>query len=220
MQLSLSHCGYRPNSPKTLTLCSEKSDPDLPEKIPYYLRQNCLRLQREREEPEGFSKQFPYPYDLLRGRLIPDESDIFYRGTLQRTESRWGTFWQADFSDYDEPGSYQIETDILISPPFPINDRVYDRFIRGYLTFLGAQRCGCEVPGVHPAWHLDDGILDTNGQPWPATGGWHDAGDFRKWMSLTQPNLEALAAIAANANPLFRSTALEEIAWGNRFFTA
>ena len=31
----------------------------------------------------------------------------------------------------------------------------------------------------------------------PAAGGWHDAGDFRKWLSLTQGNVTALAAVCA-----------------------
>lgn len=217
-RLSLCHLGYRPDSPKVVTLCPELGDPDWPERILFYLRQNCFRMPRKREDIPGFSKRFPCPYDPLRGELIPEPGSFYYRGELIRLESRWGRFWQADFSEFVTPGSYQIETDGQVSAPFMIAEGIYDRLARGYLVFLEAQRCGHDVPGVHPACHLDDGILDTDGSQWPAVGGWHDAGDFRKWLSLTQGNLEALVAIVEGGNPAFRSRALDEMAWGNLLF--
>ena len=218
MQLSLCHLGYRPDSPKIVTLCPGNEAGSLPERIPFYLRINCFRMPRERVEPEGFSKRFPCPFDLLKGKLIPEQGTFFYQGELIKVESRWGTFWQADFSDFTTPGSYQIETDYQVSPPFMIADWIYDRLTRGFLTFLNAQRCGCEVPGVHPACHLDDGVLYTDGSYWPSTGGWHDAGDFRKWLALTQGNVEALVHIIKKGHSGFREAAREEIRWGNRFF--
>jgi len=218
MQLALSHLGYRPGSPKQVTLCPGADYAHLPDRIPFYLRQNCFRMPRERVEPEGFSKRFPCPFDLMNGKLIPEPGTFFYQGKLVKGISRWGVFWQADFSGFTTPGSYQIETDYQISAPFMIADWVYDRLTRGFLTFLTGQRCGCDVPGVHPACHLDDGVLDTDGSYWPATGGWHDAGDFRKWLSLTQGNLEPLIHIAENGHLGFRSSACEEIRWGNRLF--
>ena len=69
-----------------------------------------------------------------------------------------------------------------------IADWVYARLTPGFLRFLNGQRSGCEVPGVHPACHPDDAVMDTVGSYWPATDGWHDAGDFRNWLSLTQSN--------------------------------
>jgi hypothetical protein len=175
-------------------------------------------MPRERIEPEGFSHRFPCPFDLLQGKLVPRPGTFFHQGELVRVESRWGVFWQADFSDFTTPGSYQIETDYQVSAPFMIADWIHDRLARGFLTFLHAQRCGYEVPGVHPACHLDDGVLDTDGRPWPSTGGWHDAGDFRKWLSLTQGNLHPLALLATKGHPGFRAAAVEEIRWGNRLF--
>jgi hypothetical protein len=216
-QLSVCHLGYRSDSPKTVTLVP-RDRPDWPERIPFYIRQNCFRMPRDVEPVEGFSDRFPAPYDLLRGRLIPKPGTFFHQGELVRTETRWGVVWQGDFTAFRTPGSYQIETDMQVSAPFMIADWVYDRLTRGYLTFLEAQRCGCEIPGVHPACHLDDGMRDDTGTYWPAGGGWHDAGDFRKWLALTQGNLEALAIIAERGHTGFRARAREEIAWGNRLF--
>jgi len=217
-QLSLSHLGYRPDSPKTVTLCLEAGDTDFPDRIPFFIRQNCFRMERRRKLPKGFSERFPYPYDLLEGELVPRPESFFYQGELVRIDSRWGTFWQADFSDFTTPGSYQIEVDAQVSPPFMVADGIYDRLVRGYLTFMESQRCGCEVPGVHPACHLDDGIRDEDGSYLPVAGGWHDAGDFRKWLSLTLGNLEALTDIAEKGHVAFKTRAMEEMEWGNLYF--
>lgn len=224
MQLSVCHPGYLPRSPKTVTLIPS-AEVRLPTRIPFYVRQNCLRMQRDRPATPGFSDRFPSPYNLLEGTLTgADAGSAYYSGELVRNETCWGTLWQADFSDFTTPGSYQIETDFQISPPFAIHDRVYDRVLLGYLGFLRAQRCGCEVFGVHPACHLDDGVLDADGSPWPVTGGWHDAGDFRKWLAFTQHHLDALASMLELCSEdlerggIAPASLLEEIVWGNRFF--
>ncbi len=224
MQLSLSHLGYLPNSPKLLTLSGE-GETDIPNVVPFYLRQNCFRMARDVTIKEGFSERFPSPYDLSRGRLtLSSGVQPFYQGELRKRESRWGAFWQADFSSFTPPGSYQIETDAQISVPFAIGEQIYDRIILGYLTFLKSQRCGQAVFGVHDACHLDDGVLDRDRSPHAATGGWHDAGDFRKWLAFTLFHVEALSTLcersgaglsAGNFDP---AGLLEEIAWGNRFF--
>ena len=225
MQLSLSHLGYLPSSPKTLTLIGGDAQ-RLPERIPYYLRQNCLRLPRDTGNiAAGFSSRFPAPYDLLQGRLrLEASSPVIYRGELRPMATNWGILWQADFSDFTTPGSYQIEIDEQISPPFAIREQVYDRILLGYLTFLKAQRCGCPVFGVHEACHLDDGVLDVDGSAYAVTGGWHDAGDFRKWMAFTLPHIEALITVQERCGEdlqrggLPRDAVLEELRWGNRFF--
>ena len=222
-QLALSHLGYLPTSPKTLTLIPAGSV-DLPETIPFYIRQNCFRMPRDVMPLGGFSERFPSPYDTLRGRLIPRPASYYRQGELHRISTRWGLFWQADFNGFTTPGSYQIETDWQVSPPFAIRERVYDRIIAGYLTFLRAQRCGYEMFGVHEACHLDDGELDTDGRPWPATGGWHDAGDFRKWLAFILYHVEALVTLHERVqDDLIRGGVTpahlrEEIAWGNRLF--
>jgi Glycosyl hydrolase family 9 len=224
LQLSLSHLGYLPESPKILTLLPGDVR-GLPDSIPFYLRQNCLRMPRDERSEEGFSARFPSPYDLLRGRLILGSgTQPLYQGELRKISSRWGLMWQADFSPFHTPGSYQIETDWQISPPFAIRDRVYDRIIAGYLAFLRAQRCGCAVFGVHDACHLDDGILDTDGSPRPAAGGWHDAGDFRKWLAFTLYHIDALLNLREKLGEeverggIASNSLLDEVSWGNAYF--
>ena len=224
MQLSLSHLGYLPSSPKLLTLLAGE-DKNLPDTIPFYIRQNCLRMKRDVTAEIGFSERFPAPYDLLRGKLAADSgTPVLYRGELKKILTGWGPMWQADFSEFNRAGSYQIETDDQISVPSAIREQVYDRIISGYLTFLRAQRCGCAIFGVHDACHLDDGILDRDGSKWPATGGWHDAGDFRKWLAFTLYHVEALLTVRElvgedlSRGGIPADSLLDEVAWGNRLF--
>ena len=224
MRLSLCHLGYLPDSPKVLTLLPE-GERDLPNRIPFYIRQNCIRMARDLPCIEGFSARFPAPYDLMRGKLtFRDSTEPIYRGELERLSSCWGTLWQADFSGFTTPGSYQIETDWQISPPFSIRDHIYDRIILGYFTFLRSQRCGSAVFGVHDACHLDDGILDTDSTPLPAAGGWHDAGDFRKWMAFTLYHVETLLTLHERLGQdlhrggIAANSLLDEVAWGNAYF--
>ena len=224
IQLSLCHLGYLPESPKILSLLSEDTN-GLPDRIPFYLRQNCFRMPRDAKSDEFFSERFPAPYDLLRGKLIAGSgTPPLYQGELKKTTSRWGTLWQADFSSFNTPGSYQIETDWNVSPPFAIRDRIYDRIIAGYLIFLRAQRCGCAVFGVHDACHLDDGTLDRDGSACPTTGGWHDAGDFRKWLAFTLYHIEALLTLYERCGKdleqggIAQNALLDEVSLGNAFF--
>jgi hypothetical protein len=224
MQLSLSHLGYLPRSPKLLTLLASEGS-GIPDSIPFYIRQNCLRMKRDFVEESGFSARFPAPYDLLRGKLVAESgTPVLYQGELKKQLTRWGAMWQADFTRFDCPGSYQIETDGQISFPFAIRDRVYDRILSGYLTFLRAQRCGCAVFGVHDACHLDDGVLDRDGSAWPAAGGWHDAGDFRKWLAFTLYHVEGLLTMRETLGEdlerggIPAGALLEEVSWGNLYF--
>jgi hypothetical protein len=161
MQLSLSHLGYLPHSPKILTLVPEGKE-DLPERIPFYLRQNCLRMNRDRPPDPDFSARFPSPYNLLRGKLTLRDiaHPPLYSGELERHATRWGTLWQADFSAFTTPGSYQIETDWQISLPFAIRDRIYDRIIAWMMAFLIAT----DRPGLSPVAGMMP-VTSANGSP-------------------------------------------------------
>src|ERR1700761_2571667 len=90
MQLSLCHLGFLPDSPKLLTLVPGATE-SLPERIPFFLRQNCLRMERDRAQEPGFSARFPSPYDLLRGPLtLRDAANTYYSGELVRRHTPWG----------------------------------------------------------------------------------------------------------------------------------
>ncbi len=224
--LATSQLGFRPDSPKPLTLIPPDNPKDLPDRIPFYVQHVADRIVRDIEKPKFWSdKTFRWPYDPLSGRFVHPvriyrgfRDKYFYKGALVKKTSRWGTFWQGDFSQFKTPGIYQIETEYQLTTPFMIDARPYERLLRGFLVYLYSQRSGFDVPGIRPAMHLDDAVLDKDGAQIKAAGGWYDAGDLRKWMAFTQANLEALCHIHNTAHPAFQTRALDEIKWGNRLF--
>ena len=102
------------------------------------------------------------------------------------------TVYRGEFSSYQQPGRYRVVTSRGdTSSAFTIADTVYRLTYRYALKGFYFQRCGVQLSapfaGVyqHPACHIADGIFhsssDTSGSH-AATGGWHDAGDYGKYV--------------------------------------
>jgi len=95
---------------------------------------------------------------------------------------------QADFSSLATPGTYRLEVANTLSDPFTIGATVYADALRLTTRAYTGQRCGCAVDlgnGYrHPACHLEGAFDPTSGRsgPVPNTGGWHDAGDYGRYM--------------------------------------
>ena len=220
-----SQLGFSEYGPKTVTLIPSPHDTALPEEIPFFVERVGSRLKREQWRPKSWKGDiFRWPFDIDQGHYLSKEQSEgdppVYRGFLRKIGTRWGTFWQADFSAFHLQGLYQIETEYGFSTPFVVERNPYFRFIRSYLSYLGAQRSGVEVPGVRPLENLDDAVTDSTGTYIPAAGGWNDAGDFRKWISQTSSHLEALSLIVRFGPAEYKRAAQDEIRWGNRFFHA
>lgn len=99
-----------------------------------------------------------------------------------------------DFSALDKAGSYVLEVPgVGRSPTFKIGDQVWNEAFRTTMRGFYLWRCGTGVDfsdgGRHyhqEPCHLQDGLLDYIGGPAgsrrPSTGGWHDAGDYNKYV--------------------------------------
>jgi len=151
------------------------------------------------------------------------ESKFGFTRPLQSESSDFGPCLTADFTDLERPGLYQITVGNEPSVQFAIHDEVWRRTIPKAVGYYRYQRCGVEVSGVHPACHLDDARRRDNGEHVDTVGGWHDAGDLRKWMEVTMLNGIALLNLFKN-NPQpqpgdpTREQLLEEVRYGNRYF--
>jgi hypothetical protein len=143
---------------------------------------------------------------------------------LSPVSSDLGAVLSADFSSITRPGLYQIRAGEELSPPFFIRADAWRRFLPLVASYHHAQRCGVAVPNVHAICHLDDARRRDNGAHVDTVGGWHDAGDLRKWMDATMMNSFGLLAIArhlgqgwdlagSGLKPLH-----EELRWGNTYF--
>ncbi len=96
-----------------------------------------------------------------------------------------------DFSEIAEEGTYYIKNDAgEVSHSFRIGKDVYRSLQKDLTKALYYQRCGCGLKAehageyAHECCHIEDAALWEN----PAVkkevrGGWHDAGDFGRYIS-------------------------------------
>jgi Glycosyl hydrolase family 9/Cellulase N-terminal ig-like domain len=116
--------------------------------------------------------------------------EIIYLGEL------WGRYYASgNFTEIQAPGLYVItvnyEGKIYQTGQFNISKNTYQQVLERAVQFYYYERCGTHsnelIPGYvgHKACHLDDGIwIEEDGiQVWKdLSGGWHDAGDYGKYM--------------------------------------
>ena len=221
--LATSQLGFRIHSKKHVVLVPGTGKEKLPDSVQFYITKIGGRLPRETGAPELWKNTiFKWPFEIDKGKYLPmDQSKppYLYTGKLVKSKGRWGTFWFADISDFMQKGFFQIETVYCSTVPFLVDDKLYERLDRSYLELTYCQRSGVEIPGIRPEENSDDGRLMSKPSYYiPVAGGWNDAGDWRKWMSLTQGNLEALLDIYRFGHPAFREQALNELRWGNSYY--
>ncbi len=155
-------------------------------------------------------------------RRWSDDVAVF-TGTLKpwnagATHSQSGDkVWWFTFSTVSTPGEYYIfdKTNGVGSCKFQIGDNVYDEVMKAGLKTFYYQRCGSNKasPFADNGWtdaacHIGtqqdtDCRLVTN--PNASTsrdlhGGWHDAGDYNKYVNFTWTTLTSLL-LAYEANP-------------------
>lgn len=168
---------------------------------------------RDTNAPDAFSM-----YDISSGPVFRIQRP------LKPMNSDLAPALVGDFSDVTRPGLYQIRVGAELSPPFFIRADAWRRYLPTVVGYHQAQRCGAAVPNVHAVCHLDDARRRDDGRHVDETGGWHDAGDLRKWMDATMMNAFGLLAIAKHLGagwdlagsglaPLH-----EELRWGNTYF--
>ena len=93
-----------------------------------------------------------------------------------------------DFSAVKEPGTYKIVTDVGESYSFVVGDGIYDEIFTEVIHMLYLQRCGAKIyeeeagPFSHEACHLSDAIVFGDTLKIDVTGGWHDAGDYGRYV--------------------------------------
>lgn len=102
--------------------------------------------------------------------------------------NKFNYFYSADFSALDKPGEYFIKTAGNISPQFKIGNKLYNDVVDSLMLFFRVQRCGPTGPLLHRVCHLWD-VARIEGEKGrrtiDVTGGWHDAGDYLKFVSTT-----------------------------------
>jgi endoglucanase len=150
--------------------------------------------------------QVGYPLDGPKVALVSTPAETFqvrrandgivvFQGKLAQAQADSLTGDQvqaADFSSFHKAGSYYLEIPgVGRSWNFTVAKNVFERTY--YLAMRGfyGQRCGTavdlgpEFPGYsHPACHLHGKFHSSSGAKGPRDniGGWHDAGDYGRYM--------------------------------------
>ena len=118
-----------------------------------------------------------------------DTEEVVYTGSLSNAvdctfsgeSNRTG-----DFTAVTEPGSYYITCGELDkSYTFEISDSVYDSALEDSVRMLYLQRCGCAVEDDtfgHSACHTSMATVYGTNEKIDVSGGWHDAGDYGRYV--------------------------------------
>ncbi|MFW6035793.1 MAG: glycoside hydrolase family 9 protein [Halothermotrichaceae bacterium] len=136
--------------------------------------------------------------EVYKGELIgpikdPTTGDVLYYG---------------GFNDLEKPGMYKIQVaGFDDSYVFTIDNNKYSNLFYKTMRSYYLQRCGIEIKDdisdvSHEACHIDDGYLKTSPDIYKdVTGGWHDAGDYGKYIppaGVTVAQLSLMYQFAGN----------------------
>lgn len=96
-----------------------------------------------------------------------------------------------DFGSVQTSGKFYLEgPDGEKSDTFAIEKDVFNEVHNAMIKALYFQRCGCALeekyagPYVHAACHMSDSeVYGESGKPFDARGGWHDAGDYGRYIT-------------------------------------
>jgi endoglucanase len=148
----------------------------------------------------AFSKS-PFPPDFT---LVSEsnEGNVFFNGkTRPITNATWGQFKyhaELDLSAFHTPGKFILKIGEAKSPPIAVGNDPFGKLSFELLDFMRQQRCGYN-PWLGTNCHQHDGRTAfgplTNGTPFDARGGWHDAGDLLKYL-ITSANASAQLLLA------------------------
>jgi len=119
------------------------------------------------------------------------DNKIVYKNKFTINRGAWGNFpfnYEIDFSFLTSAGVYTIEVADKKYFSFRISKDVYSGITDSLLLFLKVQRCGATKPLLHDPCHLYDSHQIIGAESEGAidvTGGWHDAGDYIKFLNTT-----------------------------------
>lgn len=120
-----------------------------------------------------------------------NSQEIVFQDIIHQKPLRYGKFnfcYEIDFSGLQKVGRYYLELGNQKSFPFSIGDSLYNSVRDSLSLFFKVQRCGPTNPMLHFPCHLSDAtklIGNKDSSAVDLTGGWHDAGDYIKFLKTT-----------------------------------
>lgn len=139
-----------------------------------------------------------------------DDGSTVYSGKIIKkiySEAAQEEICIGEFSELKIEGTYQVMNEREErSYAFSINKQIYNEAFRDMVRFFYMQRCGEEIPKryggkwSHPACHLQLGRIYGTEQKIDVSGGWHDAGDYGRYIVATSKAVADLL-LAYEENP-------------------
>ncbi len=189
--------------------------------------QQVLVINQLGYRPDDPKVAFARNIDFGTFELIDAPSaTVVHRGEIRAVKrgdaSTGDTTGIIDFSAFKTPGHYQLRIPGTIwrSSVFQIANDVYDLALKVALESFYYQRCGAAVENgtvwSHPACHTKDapfyGRSDTFQE---VTGGWHDAGDYGKFVVTGTLSAAFLLYLYENHKEKFYDGQLNNRSGGN-----
>lgn len=132
-----------------------------------------------------------------------------FNNKVEFDKSTGDNLFTLNFSDLRKPGIYKITIPVHAetSYNFSINNNVYNECVVKTLESFYYQRCGKEINNGtewnHPICHIKEALFyDNPSKRMNTTGGWHDAGDYNKFVPSTAVSA-AFLLFAYENNPDF-----------------
>ncbi len=118
--------------------------------------------------------------NVLKGNLVPAGTGY----------ASFNHAYKADFTELKTGGNYYLSINGSRSNPFSIGRALFKPLVDSLLAFFRVQRCGYTNPELHGVCHIADATSVFDGKnnlnvKIDLTGGWHDAGDYVKFLNTT-----------------------------------
>lgn len=174
-------------------------------------------------EPPIVTNQVGYRTNSVKTAVFTDAADestfsvvnadtgkTVYIGSLEpETYSSFAdeTVRTGDFSEVTQAGKYYITCgDLDDSYTFEISDTVYDSALDDSIRMLYLQRCGTEVKDdnfEHKSCHDSLATVYGTSEKIDVSGGWHDAGDYGRYVVTGAKTVADLLYAYKNAPEMF-----------------
>ena len=118
-------------------------------------------------------------------------NNVVFTGKIPKSNGQYADFsnsYVINFTAVTQTGKYIVKIGKHSSVEFQISPQVYSDFAPYLLKFFKVQRCGYTNPIMHKVCHIADVTeIIENGklrnEKFDVTGGWHDAGDYTKFLN-------------------------------------
>ncbi|MCX7066119.1 MAG: glycoside hydrolase family 9 protein [Methylococcales bacterium] len=132
-----------------------------------------------------------------------------------------------NFTTFNKAGHYVLRAGNAESLPFAIGQDIYKEPLKLLLRSYYLQRCGVKIDDAatglkHEACHLHDAVIKHDdathkaGDAVASVGGWHDAGDYGKYVATTAITVGRILAVYEESPALFADFSLDIPESGNK----